>query len=210
MSGYSDAELQAIETWLRDGLSGGQIATLFSREHRPVTRNAIIGIVHRNKVLGAIGFADPAPPPKGVRQAPRVPAPAKAMAPKPSSTRGKLSPVRIVGKKESRALDPVFRPPQPGAPDHGKGRPPHAYDAASRHLPLEALGSRDCRFAVNDAAEGKTHLFCGMPAAPDSPYCAHHSGRAFNGLAAAQRKTGRPFSASFVPLPVARAGQRGR
>ena len=42
---------------------------------------------------------------------------------------------------------------------------------------LVALGARDCRFAVNDAAPGEEHLFCGHRAAPGKPYCAHHLAR---------------------------------
>ncbi|WP_214475206.1 GcrA cell cycle regulator [Mesorhizobium sp. dw_380] len=59
MAGYSDAELQEIARWLRDGLSASRIAAAFSAlRGSPVSRNAIIGIVHRNAMLGAIGFAN--------------------------------------------------------------------------------------------------------------------------------------------------------
>ena len=59
MASYSDAELQEIARWLKDGLSASKIAAAFSalRGVR-VSRNAIIGIVHRNAMLGAIGFAN--------------------------------------------------------------------------------------------------------------------------------------------------------
>lgn len=49
-----------------------------------------------------------------------------------------------------------------------------AYDAASRRLPLADLGWQDCRFAVNDAAPGAEHLFCGMPVVPGRSWCRHH------------------------------------
>ncbi|TPM28247.1 GcrA cell cycle regulator [Mesorhizobium sp. B2-3-4] len=59
MASYSDSEIQAIAGWLRDGLSASRIAAAFSaRRGAPVSRNAIIGIVHRNAMLGAIGFAN--------------------------------------------------------------------------------------------------------------------------------------------------------
>jgi GcrA cell cycle regulator len=59
MASYTDAELQEIARWLKDGLSASKIAAAFSalRGVR-VSRNAIIGIVHRNAMLGAIGFAN--------------------------------------------------------------------------------------------------------------------------------------------------------
>lgn len=53
-----------------------------------------------------------------------------------------------------------------------------AYDAASRRLPLPDLDWGDCRFPVNEAARGETHLFCGRPALSDKVrYCAHHAAR---------------------------------
>ncbi|RUW99552.1 GcrA cell cycle regulator, partial [Mesorhizobium sp. M8A.F.Ca.ET.023.01.1.1] len=59
MASYSDSELQAIAGWLRDGLSASRIAAAFSVQRGArVSRNAIIGIVHRNAMLGAIGFAN--------------------------------------------------------------------------------------------------------------------------------------------------------
>ncbi|WP_027059844.1 GcrA cell cycle regulator [Mesorhizobium loti] len=58
MASYSDAELQEIARWLKDGLSASRIATAFSAlRGSAVSRNAIIGLVHRNAMLSAIGFA---------------------------------------------------------------------------------------------------------------------------------------------------------
>ncbi|WP_136621883.1 MULTISPECIES: GcrA family cell cycle regulator [Mesorhizobium] len=59
MASYTDAELQEIARWLKDGLSASRIAAAFSTlRGSPVSRNAVIGIVHRNAMLGAIGFAN--------------------------------------------------------------------------------------------------------------------------------------------------------
>ena len=59
MASYSDAELQEIARWLQEGLSASRIAAAFSAlRGSAVSRNAIIGIVHRNAMLGAIGFAN--------------------------------------------------------------------------------------------------------------------------------------------------------
>ncbi|TJW07261.1 MAG: hypothetical protein E5W82_23900 [Mesorhizobium sp.] len=60
MTAYTDTELQEIAVWLKDGLSASRIAVRFSAlRGSPVSRSAIIGIVHRNQVLKAIGFANP-------------------------------------------------------------------------------------------------------------------------------------------------------
>ena len=70
MASYSDAELHEIAGWLKDGLSASRIAVAFSAlRGSPVSRDAIIGIVHRNAMLGAIGFANGKGAPPRARQA---------------------------------------------------------------------------------------------------------------------------------------------
>jgi GcrA cell cycle regulator len=60
MTAYTETELQEIAVWLSDGLSATRIAARFTAlRGGPVSRNAIIGIVHRNSALKAIGFASP-------------------------------------------------------------------------------------------------------------------------------------------------------
>ncbi|TIQ27514.1 MAG: GcrA cell cycle regulator [Mesorhizobium sp.] len=57
---YTEKEIDEIAAWLREGLSASRIAGRFSAlRGSPVSRNAIIGIVHRNAGLRAIGFANP-------------------------------------------------------------------------------------------------------------------------------------------------------
>ena len=69
MASYTDAELQEIARWLKDGLSASRIAAAFSAlRGSPVSRNAIIGIVHRNAMLGAIGFANGRGMPAGAKR----------------------------------------------------------------------------------------------------------------------------------------------
>lgn len=45
--------------------------------------------------------------------------------------------------------------------------------------PLLALGCHQCRWAVNRAARGEAHLFCGAPAAVGRRYCQHHLAMAY-------------------------------
>lgn len=48
----------------------------------------------------------------------------------------------------------------------------------ARHAPrlLVDLDWNGCRWAMNSAAKGEPHLFCGAPQAPGRPYCAEHCG----------------------------------
>jgi len=57
---YTEKELNEIALWLKEGLSASRIAARFSvLRGSAVSRSAIIGIVHRNTGLRAIGFANP-------------------------------------------------------------------------------------------------------------------------------------------------------
>ncbi|MGX5800653.1 GcrA cell cycle regulator [Bradyrhizobium sp. Arg314] len=57
---YTEKEIDEIAALLKEGLSASRIAGRFSALRGcPVSRNAIIGIVHRNAGLSAIGFANP-------------------------------------------------------------------------------------------------------------------------------------------------------
>jgi GcrA cell cycle regulator len=56
---YTEKEIDEIAALLKEGLSASRIAGRFSAlRGSPVSRNAIIGIVHRNAGLSAIGFAN--------------------------------------------------------------------------------------------------------------------------------------------------------
>lgn len=82
----------------------------------------------------------------------------------------------IWAKQAARAADPEFIRPEPMAVGKVEAA---AYDAASRHAPLDDLEWSDCRWPVNDAARGEVHLFCGLHAEKPGGYCAHHAQRAW-------------------------------
>ncbi|BCG79205.1 GcrA cell cycle regulator [Mesorhizobium sp. 113-3-3] len=126
MASYSDAELQEIARWLKEGLSASRIAAAFSvLRGSPVSRNAIIGIVHRNAMLGAIGFANGRgmPPVAGYvagEQAIRKPVPAKrakgksngkAVAEKPAGVDAAKS-ARKNKARTRRDSSPAWLPPR--------------------------------------------------------------------------------------------------
>ncbi len=185
-SRYSDDERIAIEGWLRDGYSANRIAQEFIRKfQRYVSSNAMIGVIHRDPVLMKIGLTG-----KG-----------RAVAGSTKDGRGKVQ--KVVAARARKASAPKASNPKPKAsPIPLKASLPPApkpfvnfaaYDAGSRRLPLVDLGRHDCRFAVNDAAPGEEHLFCGKPVAPDSPYGPHHSTRALNGVVSEAMRRGDIF-----------------
>lgn len=164
-SAYSEIERAAIGGWLMDGLSASRIAREFCQKFRYVSRNAIIGVIHRDADLSRIGFAAKRPGPA-------------ARSPK----------IRDPNPKALPAPPKAFPLPEPKPFVNFA-----AYDAGSRRLPLVDLDRHDCRFAVNDAAPGEEHLFCGHAIAPGSAYCPHHTARAFNGVVSEAMRRGDIF-----------------
>ncbi|RWC29819.1 MAG: hypothetical protein EOS70_23290 [Mesorhizobium sp.] len=161
-STYAPGEIDDIAGWLRDGLSATQIADALSRQRRtPVSRNAIIGVVHRNKLLKSIGFERQPSHRLGGgfnHGPPKAPVPAKQHL-----------------HAGNRVFDRVVVV-RPRPVDDGIA--PDVYDAASRHVPLESLKPRECRWPVNNAAQGEQHLFCGQATDDERSYCPHHCRRA--------------------------------
>ena len=74
--GWTDERVELLKRLWLDGLSASQIA----KQLGGVTRNAVIGKVHR---LGLSGRATPSQPQRPIFKAPRAPRPAVAAAPAP-------------------------------------------------------------------------------------------------------------------------------
>lgn len=175
MSGWTaDAKARVFEL-VKEGLPASQIAISLG-----VTRNAVIGVVHRAKDGTRLKGREVRPLPGR----PKKNQPAKPRLVKQSRIPGILAgpkpkphPGNIVAKKEARAFDP------------GKAQPvrtsPTAFEC--RAVPLVQNNRRDCWWPVNDAAEGEQHLFCGNPAEPGSSYCRAHFLRSIGSGTEAER-----------------------
>ena len=164
---YTAREIQIIARCLRGGLSAAEIAGRISGERREaVSRNAIIGLVARDKALSAIGFC---------RARPKQAKPAKPAKPAgPARKRTGLTATHVARRSAGREKEAAFVTPVKAV---SSGASAIVYDAAALHVPLMDLRAGQCRFAVNDARPGEPHLFCGQPIRRGS-YCAHHLERA--------------------------------
>ncbi|ESX59778.1 GcrA cell cycle regulator [Mesorhizobium sp. LSHC422A00] len=135
MTAYTDTELQEIAVWLRDGLSATGIAVRFTAlRGSPVSRNAIIGIVHRNSASKTIGFANPRGGRSGGRPRKNATAPAAAN----ENTAGKILPVQP--SKPVRRPE-VSKPAAPATPVARQARHTPATPVArqARHTPARPL-----------------------------------------------------------------------
>jgi GcrA cell cycle regulator len=190
---WTDERVETLKRMWNEGQSASQIA----KELGGVTRNAVIGKVHRlglsNRVGGkddddeAVSTPAPAaakpepaarPDPAARAEAPRQAAPA-APAAAPASNVTTL-PVR-------KAIIPAGQPlpPQPSLNEIS----PEALasvrevEKRARKLTLMELTERTCKWPIGDPAT-EDFWFCGLPSLPGKPYCEAHVGVAFQPMSA--------------------------
>jgi GcrA cell cycle regulator len=139
--GWTDERVETLKKLWLDGLSASQIA----KQLGGVTRNAVIGKVHR---LGLSGRATPSQPQRPIFKAPRAPRPAVAAAPAPR-----------------RALEPsapVSAPPQPYVAE------------APGSATVLTLGAHMCKWPIGDPSSD-AFTFCGRRSDREGPYCMDHA-----------------------------------
>lgn len=195
---WTDERVETLKRMWAEGQSASQIA----KELGGVTRNAVIGKVHRlglsNRVAGGREDEDEATPapaaaapraepkpepapraePAAARPAPERPAPAAAAPAAPSN----VTPLPI-----RKAIVPAGQPlpPQPSANEIS----PEALasvrevEKRARKLSLMELTERTCKWPIGDPAT-EDFWFCGLPSLPGKPYCEAHVGVAFQPMSA--------------------------
>lgn len=140
--GWTDERVELLKKLWQDGLSASQIA----KQLGGVTRNAVIGKVHR---LGLSGRAAPSKPARTVFKAPR---PARPAAAAPSAPR--------------RIAEPVAQTsPQPPTPVR-------YIDEAPGMATVLTLGAHMCKWPIGDPSLD-SFTFCGRRSS-DGPYCQEH------------------------------------
>jgi GcrA cell cycle regulator len=190
-----------VET-LKRMWSEGQSASSIAKELGGVTRNAVIGKVHRlglsnrneePEAAAAPAAAAPAPQPA----APKKPAAPKAAAPTPQPAPPRPAPAPAPvepEEKEEPAPQPVFTPilrrpivpagqplpPQPSANEISPEALASVREVEKKALKLSLmeLTERTCKWPIGDPATDK-FWFCGLPSQPGKPYCEAHVGVAF-------------------------------
>ena len=179
---WTDERVETLNRMWAEGQSASQIA----KELGGVTRNAVIGKVHRlglsNRNDEAPEAAAPAPEAKpAAAAAPAAaapkPAPEPAPEPKPETT-----PAVAASNFNRRPIVPAGQPlpPQPSANEIS----PEALasvrevEKRARKLSLMELTERTCKWPIGDPATDK-FWFCGLPSVAGKPYCEAHVGVAF-------------------------------
>lgn len=177
----------------------GQSASAIAKELGGVTRNAVIGKVHRlglsnrnDDAAAAAPVAEQAKPePKPEKKAEKKPAAPKVeKKPAPEPVAAKPEPEEEEEPSTQAAYTPSPRrqivpagqplPPQPSANEIS----PEALasvrevEKKARKLSLMELTERTCKWPIGDPATDK-FWFCGLPSQAGKPYCEAHVGVAF-------------------------------
>lgn len=176
---WTDERVEALKTMWTEGQSASQIA----KELGGVTRNAVIGKVHRLG-LSNRATASTKPAAKEVAKAalktakPRSDTEPEKPKPAPLSPARTLSTHPVRPKPIAPAGQPL--PPQPTATEISAEALANLaeIEKKAKKLDLMQLTERTCKWPIGDPAT-EEFWFCGHPAQPGKPYCETHVAVAF-------------------------------
>ncbi|MGB3456211.1 MAG: GcrA family cell cycle regulator [Litorimonas sp.] len=178
MSSWTEDRVATLSKLWAEGLSASQIA----KQLGGVTRNAVIGKVHR---LGLSGRAKPSRP-KPAKAAPSPARPASVAAkPKPK-------PVKVAAEKPKPAPAALSVPTE--APLEAKPLKDGSYAT------ILTLTDHMCKFPIGDPSSDEFR-FCGRKTDPEEPYCKAHSMVAYQ---PSRRRNSSGKMISIGPAPTSR------
>ena len=182
---WTDERVELLKKLWSDGLSASQIAAQLGG----VSRNAVIGKVHRLKLSGRG---------KTTKTTPRTKKPAETVVnPTPQAPRAtRTTPVQPVAAAVAAAAKP--QPSSIGATALKLDFVADAVSEAeeqpstdvvvpmSRHLSLLQLSENTCKWPIGDPLSDDFY-FCGADAGDSGPYCAFHAKLAFQPVSERRR-----------------------
>ncbi|WP_026379447.1 GcrA family cell cycle regulator [Afifella pfennigii] len=156
---WTDERVDLLKKLWQEGLSASQIAG----ELGGVTRNAVIGKIHR---LGLSGRGQPTSIIKRARRTRSAPAPRQRRT-------------VTIGATALQAEEEVEMVPEL--------RPAHSVVVPiAKRLPIEKLTERTCKWPIGDPSDEDFH-FCGCDSLEGLPYCEYHAGVAYQSTDARRR-----------------------
>lgn len=168
---WTDERVETLKKLWQEGHSASQIA----KQLGGVTRNAVIGKVHR---LGLSGRAAPSQPARPLYKPARPPR-AAAPAPAPQA----IAPRRTVITDTPVATRPAQVPALPAIEEPGTAT-------------VLTLGTKMCKWPIGDpSSDGFT--FCGRRAGDGAPYCVEHARQAYQPQQKKKKDTGTDLSRSL-------------
>lgn len=186
---WTDERVEVLKKMWGEGQSASQIA----KELGGVTRNAVIGKVHRLGLSNRTTTGAAKPDAKAAApSAPKKPSKPKAAPPKAAEKVPEPAPVaELEGEVEAkpipksparRAIIPAGQPlpPQPSNNEISAEALAKVseIEKKAKRLTLMELTERTCKWPVGDPATDD-FWFCGLPTKSGKPYCEAHVGVAF-------------------------------
>ncbi|MGE5541156.1 MAG: GcrA family cell cycle regulator [Bacillota bacterium] len=154
--GWTEERIALLKKMWLEGLSASQIA----KQLGGVTRNAVIGKVHR---LGLSGRATPSQP-RAAAYKVKVP-----RAPRPVTTKpARREPAEAVHRPAARVQ--IYREESPGS------------------ATILTLGAHMCKWPIGDPVSD-SFTFCGKRVGDGNPYCVDHGRIAYQPMQAGQKKS---------------------
>jgi len=183
---WTDERVETLKKMWGEGQSASQIA----KELGGVTRNAVIGKVHRLGLSNRAGSGGSASKAAQKEKPAAAAKPAAKAAPKPKATPAATPPKEEPELDENgipisaarRAIIPAGQPlpPQPSANEIS----PEALakvsevEKTAKRISLMELTEKTCKWPVGDPAT-EDFWFCGLAVQQGKPYCEAHVGVAF-------------------------------
>lgn len=158
---WTDERVELLKKLWAEGLSASQVA----KQLGGVTRNAVIGKVHR---LGLSGRATPSRP-------------ARARTPGPRTlVRGRPDPLTGEARNEERIARERSEAHEPAAQEERMLEP-------SQRATVLTLTEHTCKWPIGDPGRPGFH-FCGRGADNGSPYCTEHARLAYQPVQARRNR----------------------
>jgi GcrA cell cycle regulator len=173
--GWTEERVELLKKLWLEGLSASQIAGILGDG---VTRNAVIGKVHRLKLSGR---AKPASTTPRARPAPR---PAVRRVPSPSSTGSALGAImkrRSMGAAPTQGATALKIDEQFEAEPYVAPEVQELFIPEDQRLSLLQLNENTCKWPIGDPLTPDFY-FCGNHSEEGKPYCEFHSRRAYHQL----------------------------
>ncbi len=177
---WTEERVEILKKMWAEGQSASQIA----KELGGVTRNAVIGKVHRlglSNRSGSSGKAAPTDKTKARTAKTRPTSKTEAARAEPAEE-PEARPSAATSGSARRQIIPAGQPlpPQPSANEISPEALANVREVEkkARKLSLMELTERTCKWPIGDPAT-EEFWFCGLPSQPGKPYCEAHVGVAF-------------------------------
>ena len=189
---WTDDRVELLKTMWGAGKSASQIA----KELGGVTRNAVIGKVHR------LGLSNRATPAKAAKEKTQPKEQAKARQPTGGGRSGAAQEAGATSRTADRPVNVPLRKPIITA---GKPLPPQPSNSEisqealanvaqiekkAKKLHLMQLTERTCKWPIGDPAT-EDFWFCGLTVQQSKPYCEAHNSVAFQPMSARRDRRSR-------------------